>query len=73
MINKFGIMVDVDVNANNWLTKVNVMMDLFGILIYRNVNVLNNLILENIQLKQIAIVEENSLIISARKRRWDFK
>ena len=45
------------------------MMDLFGILIYRNVNVLNNLILENIQLKQIAIVEENSLIISARKRR----
>ena len=73
MINKFGIMMDVDVNANNWLTKVNVMMDLFGILIYRNVNVLNNLILENIQLKQIAIVEENSLIISARKRRWDFK
>ena len=62
MINKFGIMMDVDVNANNWLTKVNVMMDLFGILIYGNVNVINNLILENIQLKQIAIVEENSLI-----------
>ena len=38
------------------------MMDLFGILIYGNVNVINNLILENIQLKQIAIVEENSLI-----------
>ena len=38
------------------------MMDLFGILIYGNVNVINNLILENIKLKEIAIVEENSLI-----------
>ena len=62
MINNFGIMINVDVNANNWLTKVNVMMGLFGILIYGNVNVINNLILENIQLKQIVIVEENWLI-----------
>ena len=62
MINNFGIMMNVDVNANNWLTKVNVMMGLFGILIYGNVNVINNLILENIQLKQIVIVEENWLI-----------
>ena len=38
------------------------MMGLFGILIYGNVNVINNLILENIQLKQIVIVEENWLI-----------
>ena len=37
-------------------------MGLFGILIYGNVNVINNLILENIQLKQIVIVEENWLI-----------
>ena len=62
MINNFGIMMNVDVNANNWLAKVNVMMGLFGILIYGNVNVINNLILENIQLKQIVIVEENWLI-----------
>ena len=38
------------------------MMGLFGILIYGNVNMINNLILENIQLKQIVIVEENWLI-----------
>ena len=48
MINDVGIMINVDVNAKNWFTKVNVMMDLFGILVYMNVNVINDVMLENL-------------------------
>ena len=40
MINNVGIMINADVNAKNWSTKVDVMMDLFGILVYVNVNVI---------------------------------
>ena len=47
-INSVGIMINSDVNAKNWLTKVNVMMDLFGILVYVNVNVINHVMLNNI-------------------------
>ena len=46
-INNAGIMISVDVNAKNWLTKVDIMMDLFGILVYVNVIVINNVMLEN--------------------------
>ena len=38
-------MINADVNAKNWLTKVDVTMDLFGILEYANVT--NRVILEN--------------------------
>ena len=40
-------MINADVNAKNWLTKVYVTMDLFGILEYANANVTNRVILEN--------------------------
>ena len=44
MINKDGIMINTDVKVK----KVNVMADLFGILVYVNVNLINHVILENI-------------------------
>ena len=37
MITNAGTMINADVNANNWLTKVDGMMDLFGILASMNV------------------------------------
>ena len=46
----FGIMINGDVNANNWFTRLNVMMDLFGILVYVNTNVINYVMLENISI-----------------------
>ena len=48
IINNVGIMINADVNAKNQSTKASVMMDLFGILVYVNVNVINHVILENI-------------------------
>ena len=48
MIKSVGIMINIDVNANNSLTKLDVMMDLFGVLLYVNVNVINHAMLENI-------------------------
>ena len=39
---------NVDVNANNWLTKEYMIQDLFGILVIVNVNVINYMMLENI-------------------------
>ena len=39
---------NVDVNANNWLTKEYMIQDLFGILVIVNVNVINYTMLENI-------------------------
>ena len=48
MINNVGIMLNADVNAKNWLTKVDVTMDLFGILVYMNVNVTNHKIIQTI-------------------------
>ena len=41
----FGIMINRDVNANNWFTRLNVMI---GILVYVNTNVINYVMLENI-------------------------
>ena len=38
---------NVDVNANNWLTKEYMIQDLFGILVIVNVNVINYMMLEN--------------------------
>ena len=40
-------MINADVSAKNSLTKVDVIMDLFGILVYVNVNVINHVMLED--------------------------
>ena len=48
IINNVGIMINADVNVKNWLTKVDVLMIVFGILAYVNVNVINHVMLENI-------------------------
>ena len=61
MINSIGIMINANVNAKNWLIKVIVIVDLFGIPVYVNVymnvyvylNVINNVILESIFIIQI--------------------
>ena len=45
IIKNVGIMIIADVNAkNNWLIKVDVIIDLFGILVYVNVSVINQII-----------------------------
>ena len=42
IIKNVGIMIIADVNAkNNWLIKVDMTIDLFGILVYVNVSVIN--------------------------------
>ena len=44
IIKNVGIMIIADVNAkNNWLIKVDVIIDLFGILVYVNVSVINQI------------------------------
>ena len=48
IINKVGMRINSDVNAKNWLTKKDVIKDLFGILAIVNVNVINPVMLENI-------------------------
>ena len=48
MINNVGIMINVDIDAKNWLTKVYVIKDLFGILVYMIANVIDHVMLENI-------------------------
>ena len=58
IINHVGIMINADVNAKNWLKKVNGMMDFFGILVYANVNVINYIILENIYIMKIVSLEK---------------
>ena len=42
------LMINADVNTKNSLTKVDVIMDLFGIIVYGNVNVTNHVKLENV-------------------------
>ena len=41
-------MINADLNAKNCLTKLDAMIDLFRLLVYINVNVINHGILENI-------------------------
>ena len=48
IINNIRIIFNVDVNEKNWLTKLDVMMDLFEIVAYVNVNVINHFMVENI-------------------------
>ena len=48
IINNSGIMINADVNAKNWLTKLDVIKDLFEILVIVIMNVINHVMLENI-------------------------
>ena len=48
IINDDGIMINVNVNVKNQLTKVYVIKDIFGILVIVNVNVINHVILVSI-------------------------
>ena len=41
IINNVRIKINVSVNVKNWLTKEDVIKDLFGILVIVNVNVIN--------------------------------
>ena len=60
MVNKDGVIINVDLNVKNWLIKVDVMMDLFGIPVYVNMNVISHKMLENIKIMQIANVENTN-------------
>ena len=57
MIRNVGIMINADINANNWLTKEHEINDLFGILVIVNINVINHVMLENIGVMKIVNVE----------------
>ena len=46
--NNIGTVINTGVNIKNWLIKANVIMDLFGILLYVSVSVTNWVKLENI-------------------------
>ena len=47
-INNAGMKINVVVNVKDWLIKVYVIKDLFGVLVIVNVNVIKLAILENI-------------------------
>ena len=64
IINSVGIMINENLNEKNWLKKVDVMMDLFGILVCVNVNVINDIILMNIWIMQIVNIDKKWLINS---------
>ena len=53
MICNRGIVTNADVTAKNWLTKFDVIMNLFRIIVYENANVINHMMLENIYIMQI--------------------
>ena len=57
MIRNVGIMINADINANNWLTKEHEINDLFGIVVIVNINVINHVMLENIGVMKIVNVE----------------
>ena len=47
-INKDGMKTNADVNVKNYLAMGCVIKDLFGILVFVSVNVINHVMLENI-------------------------
>ena len=57
--NNVGIMIDVDVNVKNLLTKEDAKKDLFEIQVFVNVNVINRVTLVNIQTIKIANLEKD--------------
>ena len=42
MMSNLGIMINVDVNVKNLLTKEDIIKNLFGILLFVNLNVINH-------------------------------
>ena len=56
IINNVERMINAGLNVKNWLIKVYMMKDLFGILVTVNVNVINRVMLENIQIIKIVSV-----------------
>ena len=54
-------MINADANIKNWLIKVNVIINLFRILVYVNVNVINRVMLETARIMKIVNVK-NRLI-----------
>ena len=57
--NNVGIMINGDMNAKNQFTMVDVIEDLFKILVYVDVNVMHHVMLENIQIMKIVNVEKS--------------
>ena len=58
MINNIRIVISAGVNAENSSIKVGVMVDLFGILVHINANVINHVMLVNNLILQIAMQRE---------------
>ena len=52
-------MVKADVNVKNRLIKAALIMDLFGIIVYVNANVINHVMLENIYIMQVVNAEKD--------------
>ena len=64
MIINVGIVIHAGVNAKSCLIKIIVIVNLFGILAYVNVNLISRVMLENIYIMQIVSVEKGLLIIN---------
>ena len=60
--NNVAMKMNADMNANNLLTKVYVMQDLFGMQVIVVVNVINHMMLKNIYTMKIVNVGKNQLI-----------
>ena len=58
IINNVGIKINADVNVKNWLTKVYVIKDMYGILVIMSVNVISHVILVSIYIMKIVNVEK---------------
>ena len=58
IINNVGIKINADVNVKNWLTKVYVIKEMYGILVIMSVNVISHVILVSIYIMKIVNVEK---------------
>ena len=59
MMSNLGIMINVDVNVKNLLAKEDIIKNLFGILLFVNLNVINHVTQDSIQTIKIVNVEKN--------------
>ena len=62
MKNSVGIMINADVNVENWLIKVVVIMDLIGIQACVRVSVMNHVMLVNTLIMWIVNAERGLLV-----------
>ena len=65
-ISKDEMKINASVNANNLLTKVHAIKDLFGTQVIVSVNAINHVKLENIQTMKIVSVEKGQQIIQLK-------